>query len=67
MPFGVRVAPLGNRQVKDEDGVFATCAYGAADQLKTRVGTSGGMSYRSDANGNEKIVEAPGGGRTTYT
>ena len=57
---------VSNRLVKSVDsGVSTTYAYDPANQLVTSVDSAGTTTYAFDANGNQQIVESPGGQRTT--
>jgi RHS repeat-associated protein len=58
--------PVGNRLVKNEDGALTTYTYDAANQLETSREASGMTTYTFDANGNQHMVQGPGGTRTTY-
>ena len=57
--------PGGNRLMKNEDGALTTYTCDTANQLQTSQDASGVTTYTFDANGNQQIVEAPGGASTT--
>jgi len=59
--------PVGNRLVKNADGSLTTYTYDAANQLQTSRDATGVTTYTFDANGNQRIVQAPSGGLTTST
>ena len=58
---------VGNRLVKEADGVLTTSMYDAANQFQTSQDTSGTTTYTFDADGNQQVVEEPSGTLTTNT
>lgn len=56
---------VGNRLTKSEDGAVTTSTYDSANQLETSSDASGVTNYTFDADGNQQIVDAPNGDRTT--
>ena len=58
---------VGNRLVKNADGSLTTYTYDTANQLQTSQDSAGVTTYTFDANGNQQLVQAPGGGLTTST
>ena len=59
--------PAGNRTLKNADGTRTTFTYDAADQLRTGLDLSGTTTYTFDATGNQQLIAAPNGDRTTNT
>ncbi|QDU39654.1 tRNA3(Ser)-specific nuclease WapA precursor [Maioricimonas rarisocia] len=59
--------PTSNRLLKNDDGARTTYAYDAANQLVTSLDASGTTTYTFDADGNQQLVVAPSGDRTTTT
>ena len=57
----------GNRTLKNIDSARTTTTYDAANQLDTSVDSTGTTTYTFDANGNQRLVHAPNGDRTTNT
>ena len=59
--------PAGNRTLKNADGTRTTFTYDAANQLDTSIDPTGTTTYTFDPNGNQQLVVAPNGDRTTNT
>ena len=59
--------PTSNRLVKNDDGARTTYTYDAANQLVTGIDSSGTTFYTFDSDGNQQLVIAPNGDRTTTT
>ena len=54
-----------SQQKCDQSSARNTYAYDPANQLVSSVDSTGTTTYAFDANGNQQIVESPGGQRTT--
>ncbi|MEQ9586379.1 MAG: RHS repeat-associated core domain-containing protein [Parvibaculaceae bacterium] len=57
--------PVGNRLVLNNDGTRTTSTFDAVNQIEHSEATAGRTTYTFDTDGNQQIVEAPSGNRTT--
>ncbi len=57
--------PAGNRLAKLHDGARTSYSYDAANQLEWSEDATGRTTYAFDADGNQELVQEPGGDRTT--